>query len=671
MASPLKLIRGFNNTGLIYYPTGYNGKLYFTAHSYSDERGAIFNGDEKQFSAVWVTDGSTEGTKSLYDFALGEPTFVPTQPFNTANNRLFFQIRIDGEEGAGSSRTELWSYLDVDPSTNKEKLIKIANSLPNTYSDHRFDDKTEAINSGLFFFQRPKVGEDELWFTNGETGTSNTYSLGGSKQHPRAEFVWLEGADNLLYFIADGEENVDGRKEPRWDPNELWVTSSTPGTFQKISDFDYQPLWNVSSPIDYETTIGDSLFFKGARKSSGDNEIGPWISDGGALVKPFRGLTYQLGNDWSVPEFDANHFTHFNGEIYFLSRTGTDRPYSESLYAYNIKTEETRFVAQTSDEWANFNRELFVFNDLMYFSGHTEDTGWELWVTDGTNSGTGLVKDLSYRENDGAIVDSGSYHTHPQGFAIHKKDRTRYTSLDDDLYFRDDADQLWKIEAGTSSPTQVELPNINSGVSEITSVDLSHGGSDLYFTMGTSIYTLDAELEPKPVNRRGTIGDETFHGGDGNDELVGLRGRDYLYGYKGNDILRAGNGRDTINGGEGKDELYGGFGHNTFENEQDGSIDKLFFKSDQFAYNYIYDQAGNNPNGRKVDIIKGLDAFDEIIMQGVVTSQLTFAAVENFITPSGQISGIGIFADGFIECIFTGNNLNINQVSSMTSGIPA
>ena len=597
MTSPLTKVRGFKNTGLIRNETGYNGKLYFTAHSSEDEREIIFNGDEKQASAVWVTDGSEDGTRSLYDFAPGKSQFVPTQQFNTANNRLFFQIRIDGADEPSGGRTELWSYLDINPATNSEKLIKIADSLPNTYRDAQFDDKTEAINSGLFYFQSPEEGEDELWFTNGGAGASNTYSLG---RRTRSEFVWLEGADNLLYFVADGEERVDGSDEPRWDPNELWVTSSTPGTLQKISDFDYQPLWNVSSPIFNVAAIGDSLYFCNHDTENYDFNA-PWTSDGTLeSTKPFSGLTYQAGNDWNVPAFNADHFTLFNGEIYFLSYQGTERPYSENLYAYNPASDETRFVAQTSDEWANFSstRELFVFNDLIYFSGHTDDTGWELWSTDGTTSGTGLVKDLSYSETNGEII-SGAYNTFPQQFTIHKKNRSTQTSQDDELYFKDDSDQLWKIEAGSSIPTQVELPNIYSGVNAITSVDLANGGSDLYFTMGQSIYKLDNQstiesnpdkdkdlatgstptpdkYEPLATQNnikgkkrndvlRGTKKSDFIDGKDGNDKLYGSKGNDVLKGGKGDDILIGSKGEDYLDGSKGTDSLNGGKGADVFQ----------------------------------------------------------------------------------------------------------
>jgi len=43
--------------------------------------------------------------------------------------------------------------------------------------------------------------------------------------------------------------------------------------------------------------------------------------------------------------------------------------------------------------------------------------------------------------------------------------------------------------------------------------------------------------------------------------------------------------------------MYGGFGLNTFEDSADGEIDQLFFKSDQWAWNWLDGKAGNSPNG--------------------------------------------------------------------------
>ena len=216
--------------------------------------------------------------------------------------------------------------------------------------------------------------------------------------------------------------------------------------------------------------------------------------------------------------------------------------------------------------------------------------------------------------------------------------------------------------------------------------------------------SLPANQEPSIIDR-GTDSEDFMHGGPGNDELTSLAEHDYLTGYEGNDILRAGSGRDTLIGGNGDDylgggqngdelvggngndivhggngrdslagglgadDLYGGFGHNTFADERDGSVDWLYFKSDQFAENWLYSRAGMNPNGQKVDIIKGLDQSDQLFIEGVETSDLTFGLVNDFSAPTGFFSGVGIFANGFLEGIYTGGDIGASQLASMTTGV--
>ncbi len=165
--------------------------------------------------------------------------------------------------------------------------------------------------------------------------------------------------------------------------------------------------------------------------------------------------------------------------------------------------------------------------------------------------------------------------------------------------------------------------------------------------------------------------DDNIAGGLGNDTLVGYQGSDYLSGGQGNDILRAGNGRDLLNGGLGEDVFYGGFGTNTFEDSNDGAADKLYLKSDQLAYNWIYAKAGNSPNGEKADKIGQLDTSDQIFIQGATTAQLTFGSVTHT-TPFGETwSGIGIYAAGTLEAVFTGGNLSQTQLQAIIFGTPA
>ncbi len=162
---------------------------------------------------------------------------------------------------------------------------------------------------------------------------------------------------------------------------------------------------------------------------------------------------------------------------------------------------------------------------------------------------------------------------------------------------------------------------------------------------------------------------EYINGSLGNDTLVGFRGADFLIGGAGNDELRAGSGRDTLAGGLGNDNLYGGFGLNTFKDENDDYQDNLYIKSDQFAYNWIYNTTNNNSSGEKVDIIEGLDANDRIFIQGVSTLSLSFKTTD-YLSPLGVfVSGIGIYSSNYLEAIYIGKNLSINDFSYIAKGL--
>ena len=263
----LARVRGFSNRNLIGNEVAYNGKLYFTTAPDSDSQ--IYADGQTHGAVIWETDGTEDGTKILYDFAPGENSFVPSH-LRVANGHLFFEIRID--EGAGSSRYELWSYKVDNQDSSEGVLNRLVYSLEGRFPDFRFDDNVEATKNGLFFLQKDEDGLNELWFTNGSSGPENTYSLGGNEPgKPLSSFVRLIGADNFLYFIADGMESIPGRDEPVYDANELWSTTSQPGTFNKLSDFDHTCFASFCSPINNEQTIGDSLYFTG--RTEIDTEI--------------------------------------------------------------------------------------------------------------------------------------------------------------------------------------------------------------------------------------------------------------------------------------------------------------------------------------------------------------------------------------------------------------
>ena len=176
----------------------------------------------------------------------------------------------------------------------------------------------------------------------------------------------------------------------------------------------------------------------------------------------------------------------------------------------------------------------------------------------------------------------------------------------------------------------------------------------------------DEPLQGKQLDRNNWTGasGSVISGSSGDDVLRGLAGWDLIEGGAGDDLVHGGNGRDVIGGGQGSDELHGDFGWNTFLDQQDGSKDLIAIKSDQHLSNWWYGKAGNSPNGEKADFIEGLDATDEIKIIGVFTPDIS--VVDN-VTARG-VTGIGIYAKGTLEAVYTGGNLSTSQIQNMTTG---
>ena len=144
--------------------------------------------------------------------------------------------------------------------------------------------------------------------------------------------------------------------------------------------------------------------------------------------------------------------------------------------------------------------------------------------------------------------------------------------------------------------------------------------------------------------------------GDGDDFLGGGGGRDVMKGGNGSDELRGGYGHDILDGGAGSDILYGGGGRNTFNNNNDGSIDQLFVLSDYHSHNQ---PTGRLHNGANADTISSLGVEDKITILGASTSELSIRQLTN---------GLGIFASGSLEAIVTETSWNATSLANNVFG---
>lgn len=119
--------------------------------------------------------------------------------------------------------------------------------------------------------------------------------------------------------------------------------------------------------------------------------------------------------------------------------------------------------------------------------------------------------------------------------------------------------------------------------------------------------------------------------------IYGTRNNDYLTGTDLNDVIYGYQGNDTLIDGRGADKLYGAKGKNAYYCTADGQTDFIYVKRDS-----------------KADVIKSVGIEDRIDIKG---SKFTFAETS---------VGIEIYYKHSLQAIYTGGELSLSQIQSIT-----
>lgn len=204
---------------------------------------------------------------------------------------------------------------------------------------------------------------------------------------------YMTVVDSVMYFIADINDEDEG---------ELFITDGTPEGTQKISD--------IAPPHDYPaiediTPLGNKVIFTAVTDELG-REL--YISDG-----TFSGT--QLVEDINAGDSysDAEYFEVMNGKAYFQAGDGNyypDANNGEELWVtdgtatgtYQLKDLDPGQYLQYgwSTNYSSRPYNFFTHGDVIYFSAQHHNYGRELWATDGTPGGTYMVKDIFPGKHD-------------------------------------------------------------------------------------------------------------------------------------------------------------------------------------------------------------------------------------------------------------------------------
>lgn len=303
---------------------------------------------------LWRTNHAGTGVVLLKTFP------NPINNLTVFNNSVIFTID-DVQSGF-----ELWRS---DGTSNGTKLIKkIDYSYPGVFL---------AAPDVVYFFV-PKADNIEFWKTDGSArGTVLIKAFA-------YEFNWDYGAVNidllpndrsLFLSISDGEHG-----------NEVWMSDGTQSGTYLLKDIN--PGSDPSSPGFMADLNGIVLF------SADDGVHGRelWITDGTlAGTKMLQDILPDIVS--SSPSFLGQTSTR----IFF---TADDGVHGDELWISNGTISGTFLVkdinpgATGSKHVGNYHGEQKIIGGNLFFVANDGTHGDELWISDGTEVGTSLVKDI-------------------------------------------------------------------------------------------------------------------------------------------------------------------------------------------------------------------------------------------------------------------------------------
>lgn len=420
--------------------TNVGGLLYFVADD-------GVNGRE-----LWKSDGTSGGTQLVANLKSGG-AFSGSAPSGLVsfNGSLYFTAD-DGINGR-----ELWKSNGTSGGTQR---ITNLNSAGDSFLE---ETQPVDFNGQLIFAARQGAVGSALWTSNGTTaGTTVLKDL-----TPGADGVLHFDVDHVattattLYFVGNNASTG----------GELWKTDGT--TSGTVAVKDILPGVTSSDPQSF-TVVGNTLFFLATEATSGQ-EL--WKSDGSlggtVIVKDIRS-----GNTGS----SASDLVSFQGELYFAADDGTN---GAELWKSDGSGIGTVLVKNINPTAGSAPAGLLAVESTLYFSADNGSLGRELWKSDGSATGTQLLKDV----RPGLAGSSESFNPSVLG----SLGNALIFSANDGLHGLD----LWTSNGSTSGTVLVKDVNpITQGSypSYLTSIagglvfaaDDGQSGTEIWFSTGVS-----------------------------------------------------------------------------------------------------------------------------------------------------------------------------------------
>lgn len=258
-----------------------------------------------------------------------------------------------------------------------------------------------------------------------------------------------------LYFQAS--DNINGA--------ELWSTDGTEAGTALVKDIN--PGNGSSNPQEFKVFNGKLYFQADNGVDTVKTEL--WVSDG------TEAGTYMLkrintNNTASTLGSLPSGFTECNGKLYFRARDNGSSGTGDELWVTDGTEAGTHLV---KDIWpgleSGYPSYLTSYNNKLYFAAGASTPNTELYVSDGTDTGTYLLKDINNGSSSG-----------PREFKVYNN--KLYFSADDETHGR----ELW-VTDGSQAGT-VMFRDFYTGTQDGNPHALRLWNNKLYFISGDAAW---------------------------------------------------------------------------------------------------------------------------------------------------------------------------------------
>ena len=463
--------------------TGNRGSFVKNLFEFNDK--VLFSADNGfQGAELWVFDGTN--TVLLKDINEGIYYSNPSN-FVEVNGIVYFKATTQ------NTGTELWK---TDGTASGTVLVKDINAGFN--AGLNFGNLT-VVENEVFFFASDGTTGFELWKSDGtETGTVLIKDMnpGDGNSYRDGQIITYK---NKVYFTAHAGDNdfevweSDGTEAgTKIHHHYNFSGSSNPRLYTIFNDFLYYSAKDdliksdgttatVVSNIDPSnlTVAGDKLFFTAGFSDGGEL----WVTNGNTtnLVKDIRN-----GSSGSFP----SKLTAHKNNIFFIADDGIN---GTELWVSDGTNSGTTLVKDIRTGSRNASlTELVSFGDKVLFGGGEFNSANELWVTDGTEEGTVLFQEIN------PSIEQYNSGSNPQNFFVFND--TLLFSADDGTL----GNELFMLQENALSVTNNQsnllskvtiYPNPTSSILNIKVDDQEINEVKIYNLLGKEVVKVPSKLE--------------------------------------------------------------------------------------------------------------------------------------------------------------------------------